>query len=86
MILIHITKILIQAMFTMVARQIHLNQNTSVMETKQFIVFTMEGEDWVQESLELCSFEEANEFCNGLRKHKITYIICEVIKYGYNGN
>lgn len=55
------------------------------MENKQFIVFTMDEEDWVQESIELGSFEEANEFCNGLRNHKITYIICEVIKYGYNG-
>lgn len=55
------------------------------MVTKQFIVFTMEGEDWVQESIELGSFEEADKFCDGLRKHKLTYIICEVIKYGYNG-
>jgi hypothetical protein len=54
------------------------------METKKFIVFTMDGPDWVQESIELCSFEKANEFCNGLRNNKITYIICEVIKYGYN--
>lgn len=59
--------------------------NHKTMENKQFIVFKMNGSDWVQESIELGSFEEANEFCNGLRKHKITYIICEVIKYGYNG-
>jgi hypothetical protein len=56
------------------------------MENKQFIVFKMDGSDWVQESIELGSLEEANQFCNGLRRHKLTYIICEVIKYGYNGN
>ncbi len=56
------------------------------MEDKQFIVFTMEGESWVQESIELNSFEQADRFCSNLRENKITYIICEVIKYGYNGN
>ena len=56
------------------------------METKKFIVFTMDGPDWMQESIELDSFKEADEFCESLRRHKHTYIICEVIKYGYNGN
>ena len=55
-------------------------------DKKQFIVFTMDGPDWMQESIELDSFEEADEFCESLRRQKLTYIICEVIKYGYNGN
>lgn len=56
------------------------------MEDKEkYIVFIIEGEDWVQESIELGSFEQADSFCEMLRRQKLSYLICKIIKQGYNG-
>lgn len=58
-----------------------------ILEHKsKFIVFILENDNWVQESIPLNSFEEADEFCQHLRDRKISYLICKTLKQGYNGN
>jgi hypothetical protein len=52
----------------------------------KFIVFTLQdGEDWVQHSIPLDSFEKADEFCQQFRDRKMSYLICQTLKQGYNG-
>lgn len=59
----------------------------SLEHKSKFIVFVLEnGDDWIQESIPLNSFEEADEFCQHLRDRKISYLICQTLKQGYNGN
>jgi hypothetical protein len=52
----------------------------------KFIVFTLQdSEDWVQHSIPLDSFEKADEFCQQFRDRKMSYLICQTLKQGYDG-
>lgn len=52
----------------------------------KFIVFTLQdGEDWVQYSMPLVSFEKADDLCQKFRDKKMSYLICQTLKQGYNG-
>ena len=54
--------------------------------TSKFIVFTLQdSEDWVQYSIPLDSFEKADNFCQQFRDKKMSYLICQTLKQGYNG-
>lgn len=93
MILIHIMMILILATFTMVARQTHLNQNTSVMGILKKLIRKKKSNQYTQE-------EKWNEFllnCSGLlseRQNKereksieeLIKTVDELKKWANNGN
>ena len=56
-----------------------------VNHISKFIVFTLEGENWNQHSIPLDSFEIADSFCQQFRDRKMSYLICQTLKQGYNG-
>jgi len=46
---------------------------------EQYMVFILEGEDWVQDSVPLDSYEQAEMFAAHY-KAGIHYIICKILK------
>ena len=61
-------------------------QQETLEHKSKFIVFTLQdSEDWVQHSIPLDSFEKADNFCQQFRDKKMSYLICQTLKQGYNG-
>jgi len=62
-----------------------MKQETLEHDSK-FIVFILEnGEDWVQHSIPLDTFEKADDYCQQFRYKKMSYLICKTLKQRYNG-